>query len=93
MVKKKIRCPTSLIIWEMQIIKVRYVTYKIKKFVSLTIPNVSKDIGKWIFSALLVGVEIGITFLKNYFVIGRKVENTHSFNSAIPFLSMLLFSH
>ena len=73
--------------------EIYYVTYKIKKFVSLTIPNVSKDIGKWIFSALLIGVEIGITFLKNYLVIGRKVENTHSFNSAIPFLSMLLFSH
>lgn len=29
--------------------EIYYVTYKIKKFVSLTIPNVSKDIGKWIF--------------------------------------------
>lgn len=32
--------------------EIYYVTYKIKKQVSLTIQNVSKDIGKWIFFSL-----------------------------------------
>ena len=56
--------------------EIYYVTYKIKKQISLTIQNISKDIGNGYSSVLLVGVEIGITFLKNNFVKGRKVKNT-----------------
>lgn len=61
-------CSAQLVVREMQM-KVNHfsVIWKILKL--FITPSADKDVGKWHFHTLLVGVQIAVTFLESYLLI------------------------